>query len=154
MKNFILQQMIFVCIVSLLAAGACKNDKKPKEQKTTTEWKQKSSKKKWDYTASYQTTLPCEDCNGIIVKLQLKEDGSYRLTKIYNGGETKNDEITTETGQYSWKSDGHILTLANDNFEVAENMLKWLNPSVKRIKKDEKNAQFTLRQISKDSIMN
>ncbi|WP_417887340.1 copper resistance protein NlpE N-terminal domain-containing protein [Zunongwangia sp.] len=152
MKNFILQQMIFVCILTLLATGACKNDKEAKEQKSTTEWQQKSSEKKWDQNASYQVTLPCEDCSGIIVKLQLKEDGTYRLIKNYNDNNKEAGEIKMETGNYHWNEDGTILKLANDSFKVSENILKWINPTVKRIKKDDKSNEYTLRQISKDSI--
>ena len=102
MRNFIAQQVIFLGITSLLFNISCQNEKKESNLDSQSEWQEKSPKQKWDYTGNYQVTLPCADCKGIIVKLQLKKDNSYRIVQNYNENDSVAGEIKTETGQYQW----------------------------------------------------
>ena len=82
MRNFIAQQVIFLGITSLLFNISCQNEKKESNLDSQSEWQEKSPKQKWDYTGNYQVTLPCADCKGIIVKLQLKKDGTIVQSEI------------------------------------------------------------------------
>lgn len=38
-----------------------------------------------DLPGIYSGTLPCGDCKGVITKLELLADGSYKLNEIYDG---------------------------------------------------------------------
>lgn len=62
--------------------------------------------------ASYAGTLPCADCEGLSVSLELTSDSSYRRKSIYMGRKTGNSEIT-DTGKYVMKGDTLILDVKN-----------------------------------------
>ena len=146
MRNFIAQQVIFLGITSLLFNISCQNEKKESNLDSQSEWQEKSPRQKWDYTGNYQATLPCADCKGIIVKLQLKKDNSYRIVQNYNENDSVAGEIKTETGQYQWSENDSLIILNNQKFKVSDNVLSWKNPEVDRIKKDSTKS-YTLRRI-------
>ena len=149
MRNFIAQQIIFLGVTTLLFNVSCQHEKKENQRNTKSEWKAKSPKEKWDYTGSYQVTLPCKDCKGIIVNLELKKDNSYRIVKNYNENDSIADKIQTETGQYKWSENDSLIILNNQEFRVSDNVLSWKNPEVTRIEKDSTKS-YTLRRISRE----
>ena len=153
MRNFIAQQVIFLGITTLLFNVSCQDEKKENKQDAQTEWEEKSPKEKWDYTGVYQVTLPCVDCSGIIVKLHLNEDGSYRIVKNYNGNDDTPGEIKTETGKYQWSENDSLIILNNQKFRISDNVISWKDPEIARIKKDSSKT-YSFRMISKDSIIN
>ncbi|WBL24834.1 copper resistance protein NlpE N-terminal domain-containing protein [Zunongwangia sp. HGR-M22] len=151
MRNFIAQQVIFLAVTTLLFGVSCKNETEEKPENTKAEWQQKSPKQKWDYAGSYQVTLPCTDCKGIVVQLHLKEDGSYKIIQNYNENDDTAGEIKTESGQYNWSENDSLIILDNQEFRVSDNVLSWNNPKVARMAIDSTKS-YTLRMISKDSI--
>ncbi|MDN3595007.1 copper resistance protein NlpE N-terminal domain-containing protein [Zunongwangia endophytica] len=151
MRNFIAQQVIFLSVMTLLFSVSCKNENKGQPENTKAEWQQKSPKQKWDYAGSYQVTLPCTDCKGIVVELQLKEDGSYKIVQNYNENDDTAGEIKTESGQFKWSENDSLIILNNQKFRVSDNVLSWNNPEVERMAADS-TKNYTLRMISKDSI--
>ncbi len=146
MRNFIAQQVIFLVITTLLFNVSCQDEKKDNKQDSQTEWQDKSPKEKWDYTGNYQVTLPCIDCKGIIVKLELKEDGSYRIVKNYNENDNTPGEIKTEIGQFRWSENDSLIILNNEEFSISDNVLSWKNPNIERIEIDSTKT-YTLRKL-------
>jgi uncharacterized lipoprotein NlpE involved in copper resistance len=60
---------------------------------------------------NYVGTLPCADCEGIDVTLQLKKDGSYILNSVYKGSsvDSSNNHII-DNGTWSINDDTVLLS--------------------------------------------
>ena len=71
----------------------------------------------------YTGTLPCADCEGINVSLQLNNDSSYIMNSVYKGGRDSSNNHLKETGTWSMH--------ANDTLYLTEN-----NHSTKYVKTD------------------
>jgi len=136
MRSFIAQQLIFLVITTLLFNVSCQHDQREKTEDSQSEWQEKGPKEKWEYTGTYQVTLPCKDCKGIIVNLELKPDGSYKIAQNYNENDSIAGEIKTEIGQYQWNENDSLIILNNQKFVFLDKVLSWKNPAVARIEKD------------------
>jgi uncharacterized lipoprotein NlpE involved in copper resistance len=64
---------------------------------------------------NYVGTLPCADCEGIDVSLQLKDDSSYIMNSVYKGSrvDSSNNHIV-DNGSWSINGDTLVL-LTKDN---------------------------------------
>ena len=60
---------------------------------------------------NYVGTLPCADCEGIDVTLQLKDDGSYIMNSVYKGSrvDSSNNHFI-DNG--SWSANGDTIILS------------------------------------------
>ena len=56
-------------------------------------------------TATYFGSLPCADCSGILMELQLNSDGSYKRKMQYKG---KSGQVFTEEGSFSIRESREI----------------------------------------------
>jgi len=97
-----------------------------------------NSRNALDWNGTYSGILPCADCSGIETQLMLKQDGSYKLTEIYQGKEGAEFE---RSGQLEWNAAGNTVTLLNDNvssiqYFVGERRLFRLDREGKRITGD------------------
>ena len=65
----------------------------------------------------YVGQTPCADCEGIEIRLVLKENGKYRLTNTYLG---KDAEPFVEKGTYEMKKDanGDMLVLTSNEDSI------------------------------------
>lgn len=62
------------------------------------------------YRGTYRGVIPCADCNGIRMEVELKVDNTYRLVQTYVG---KGDEKPVEkTGTYAWTRADSLVTLS------------------------------------------
>ena len=96
-----------------------------------------------DWPGSYQGVIPCADCPGIKVTLQLDANQQYQLSRYY---QERADEPEQTSGQFRWSSDGRTIQLddaANSQFLVGENRILQLNPQGERIS-GELAAQYWL----------
>jgi len=88
-----------------------------------------------DWNGTYQGTLPCADCEGIAIELQIKLDGSFVLTENYLGKE--NSQFTYQ-GKFNWNTAGNTIAVPSDHedvvqYFVAENQLFRLDREGQRI---------------------
>ena len=79
-----------------------------------------------DWAGEYTGLLPCADCSGIETKLELKQDGTYALSEIY---QDKGDGKAFESqGTFTFDSTGSIITLDENaeqrKFFVGENFIE------------------------------
>ncbi|MFO6424452.1 copper resistance protein NlpE [Motilimonas sp. KMU-193] len=82
-----------------------------------------SAKVSLDWPGTYRGTLPCKDCDGIEILLELKADNSYALSRNYLG---KMGAAVIEEAPFSWNQAGNTITLADGTeLFVGENRL-WL----------------------------
>lgn len=64
-----------------------------------------------DWDGQYVGTVPCADCPGIDMVLDLRDDGTYRLTETY---QESREKPFVETGSFTWAKDGSTITLDDD----------------------------------------
>lgn len=90
-----------------------------------------------DWDGTYTGTLPCADCSGINVTLNLNKDGSYILVQSYEG---EQDGRFTSEGEFSWNELGNTITLEQqplpNQYFVGENVLMKLDMSGEKIAGD------------------
>ncbi len=81
-----------------------------------------------DWAGSYYGLLPCADCEGIEESVTLRPDGSFTLLTRYK---SKDQQIMTEHGQFSWDADKTRITLPLQSqtvqYKVIENGLQRLD---------------------------
>ncbi|MEP6683466.1 MAG: copper resistance protein NlpE [Parafilimonas sp.] len=67
---------------------------------------------------NYVGTLPCADCEGIDVTLQLKNDSSYIMNSVYKGSrvDSSNNHIV-DNGTWSMNGDTLILLTENNSIK-------------------------------------
>ena len=96
-----------------------------------------TSRNALDWPGLYMGTLPCADCQGIAMSLQLNGDNSYRLTQEYLGKPSQAAKVTLN-GQFNWNEMGSKITLDTKarsmKLQVGENILFMLDDKGERIK--------------------
>ncbi|MDR2887086.1 MAG: META domain-containing protein [Bacteroidales bacterium] len=92
-----------MCAAAVLSASGCNTAKKT------------STSSGYDATLQemagiYTGTLPCVDCPGIQVRINLNSNLTYTLQTRYEGTE----ETITEPGKYEWDAVGRIIKFDNE----------------------------------------
>lgn len=82
-----------------------------------------------DWNGTYEGILPCADCPGIKMTLELRDDNTFTERLEYL---EKQDGNFTETGKIIWHVPGNSITLLSENdekqqFQVREGSLVMLN---------------------------
>lgn len=87
-----------------------------------------NSRNALDWPGTYQSLLPCADCEAILTTLTLEEDGSYQIKRLYVG---QDNLLFDTTGRFTWSEDGSRIQLdigdAPDTYVVQENRLVQLD---------------------------
>ena len=112
---------------------SCKegSNKKVQQQK-----EKPSPKQAYDYTGKYEGTLPCKNCDGVSMSLTLKNNQKFRMVKSFIGG-SRNGNIKTKTGNYSWSKTDSIITLevaSKQKFLIEQRHLMMLDDSNRKMK--------------------
>ncbi|MGE0018547.1 MAG: copper resistance protein NlpE N-terminal domain-containing protein [Draconibacterium sp.] len=110
-------------LVLMIAVMSCKT----REKTTKTVGDGHNSQNSLDWAGTYRDTLPCADCEGILIEIILKTDLTYESASKYLG---KDGDIFRSNGKFSWSKDGSTITLEgvdatkeSNQFKVAENKL-------------------------------
>ena len=77
-----------------------------------------------DWNGIYKGTVPCADCEGTDVFLELKHDGTYMQSLSYIG---KMSATVMDEGEISWNAAGNEITIKEMRYFVAENRLVLVN---------------------------
>ena len=76
-----------------------------------------------DWAGTYQDTIPCADCPGILTTIKLYEDGSF----AYNAEYLEKNTSLQDSGKFMWHDNGSIIHLKGKNidskYKVGENVL-------------------------------
>lgn len=80
-----------------------------------------------DWIGTYEGMLPCADCQGILLKITLNEDGTFTKTVAY----LEKSDIFIVQGTFTWDETGNIVVL-NDKgslemLRIGENTLTILD---------------------------
>lgn len=132
MKHIIFPGII---LYAFLAGCAAKKDTAgiDKAEERTAPAGEHNSRNSLDWEGTYRGILPCADCPGVRTELVLKMDGSYKLSRQYQG---KSPEIFISEGDFEWDRAGNAIELEDpesDTFKVGENQLIRLDKSGQRI---------------------
>lgn len=101
-----------------------------------------------DWNGFYSGILPCADCEGIETRLELNLNKTYTLKRRYLG---KSDQVFTNTGTFSWNTEGSKITLSGNNpdsYQVGENKLFHLDQSGNRITGDLANKYILMKELN------
>lgn len=104
-----------------------------------------------DWPGSYQGVIPCADCPGIKITLQLDANQHYQLSRYYQEDAAK--PVLTE-GEFRWSSDGRQIQLddtQHSQFLVGENRLLVLDPQGQRISGELAEQYWLLKQPQQES---
>lgn len=97
-----------------------------------------NSRNSLDWEGTYSGTIPCADCEGIEVQLNINNDLTYYKISAYLG---KDDSSFTESGTFVWSEDGGSIALEGNpegaqKYLVGENVLFLLDQDGNRINGD------------------
>lgn len=123
-------------VVLMIGMVACKpsSDTTNKESVTNSVADTHNSGNSLDWNGVYSGILPCADCSGIQMSLDLSQDGTYTFKRQYLGKEENSFE---STGKFEWSDNGNAITFGEGEdkmmFAVGENMLTMLDREGKKI---------------------
>jgi len=119
---------ILLAVITAITFAGCGNNQKNaqhNDQPAMVTDNTHNSRNSLDYQGTYTGTMPCADCSGIYTEITLTED-SYTMKTVYEGKGKDSENTFTDSGSYTWDSNGNIITLGNDStnrYQVGENAL-------------------------------
>jgi uncharacterized lipoprotein NlpE involved in copper resistance len=98
------------------------------EGEETYEYPEHSARTALDYLGAYEGVVPCDTCEGVLMRINLYKDDEYRLQRTFLG---VSDEINEYKGSFIWNEEGNTITFDNidppNKFLVTENRLVLLD---------------------------
>jgi len=137
-----------VLVVLIFIVSSCKSKQQTSQQLPVGDNSQTSV----DWNGVYRGLLPCADCEGILMELELHTDLTYELSYQYQGA---SPEVITEKGVFEWNDAGSKITLIGKDqgvhrrYQVGENQLFSLDGDGNRIT-GELAEMFILKKIGYD----
>ena len=113
-----MKKKMFVCGLSALIIGmvSCKSqqkDTKSVDTEVVATVDYSHNVLNWD--GFYSGVLPCADCSGIQVSLELSKDLTYILNLTYIG---KDDNSFDSSGKFAWNKERNRITLGESEDEM------------------------------------
>ena len=149
------RKILLVSIITLaIGMTACKPTQNAKTDEDTAVTIGDNSQNSLDWEGTYSGVIPCVDCDGIGVQVNLKNDNTYNMTLTYRG---KGVEPTNLSGAFSWNKEGNTITLAKSDYPsqlfVGENQLFVLDKDGKKIMVEGiVNQEYILAKIPTDLV--
>jgi uncharacterized lipoprotein NlpE involved in copper resistance len=84
-----------------------------------------NSRNSLDWAGLYSGTIPCANCEGIKVEINLNIDETYQISYLYLGKENNTPEVVS--GKFAWNETGNAIILDTKDYppyyKVGENRL-------------------------------
>ena len=146
--------LLLSVITLMIGMSACKPTQNTNTTEETTATISDNSQNALDWEGTYSGTIPCDDCIGIGVQIDLKNDNVYNMTLTYKGKEV---EPINLSGAFSWNKEGNTITLAKSDYpsqlSVGENQLFVLDKDGKKITVEEiVNQEYILTKIPTELV--
>lgn len=115
-----------------------------------------SSRSAVDWAGVYKGMIPCADCEGIDVEIQLNEDNTYNVVMNYLG---RGDSKFTDEGLFEWdETGGKIRFIVEDEgvgnwYRVGESQLLMLDAEGNRIENNFPPKIYMLEKIDMDFVL-
>ena len=126
-----MRKQVLICVLAALVIGivSCKPQQNgAKTNESSSVIAGDNSKNSLDWEGSYSAILPCDDCGGIQISVDLNVDGTYKMKEVYFG---KEDSDTDVSGKLTWDKGGNSITVgegqSEKKFLVGEGMLYMLD---------------------------
>lgn len=102
----ILPLLVAVWITACVSTenAASEGDMTTKNPQVPPEWEDPS------WAGMYRGTLPCADCEGILIKIILEQESTYQKTMQYLG---KDDAVFRQSGSFVWNDAENEITLTD-----------------------------------------
>lgn len=115
-----------------------------------------SSRNSVDWAGFYKGMIPCADCEGIEVDIQLNEDNTYKRVMNYLG---KGENKFTDDGPFEWDDTGGKIRFKTNGedvgnwYRVGENQLLMLDADGNSIDSHFPPEIFVLEKIDQDYVL-
>lgn len=133
LKYPIMKRLLILSLIALTAASCGNCRQKRAERKAAAAAEQSmitpdhNARNSLDWAGTYEATLPCADCPGILLKITLNEDGTFAKTVAY----LERPNIFATQGTFTWDETGNVVTLDDNGslemLRVGENTLTILD---------------------------
>lgn len=143
-----MKKTLFVAVVAVVALAGCQ-DQNAEPEKVVTEAPvmadaAHSARTALDWNGIYKGTVPCEDCAGTDLLLELKMDGQYSLGRSYVD---KMSATVMEDGAITWNEAGNTVQVGEYHFFVAENQLFLVDQDEQRLMDEEGNPYILTKEM-------
>ena len=132
----VFQRLTIMALLALFAVFALAGCTTPPRASTTgAPPSGDNSRNSLDWQGVYVGTIPCADCPGIRVRIELHDDATFARSWTYL---ERNVAPLTDTGRFEWDSAGARITLMSaerdaQQYQVGENVLFTLDRNGQRI---------------------
>lgn len=141
-----MKQMLCVVLIAAAALTGCQDkDAEPVKSADPVSVEADvahSARTSLDWNGIYKGTVPCEDCTGTDLLLELKMDGQYSLGRSYVD---KMSATVMEDGTITWNEAGNMVQVGEYRFFVAENKLFLVGEDEQRMM-DENSVPYVLEK--------
>ena len=104
-----MKKHFLICGLAALMIGMVSCKPQPngaKSNETTSVSIQDNSKNSLAWEGLYTAILPCDDCGGLQISVDLYSNGTYKMKEVYFG---KEDSDTDVSGKLVWDKGGNII---------------------------------------------
>lgn len=123
MKNTFLILSIGLVALSMSCQNNNGNKAQSQQEDSLSFHDEHNAQNSLDWAGTYQDTIPCADCPGILTTIKLYEDGSYAYSAEY----LERNTTLQDTGKFMWHNNGSVVHLKGENidtkYKVGENVL-------------------------------
>lgn len=157
-----IKKILFICLITVIVA--CNTRITSKSGNTDSDSlelsdafiSEHSSRSAVDWAGVYKGTLPCADCEGIVIEIRLNEDQTYEKVMTYLG---KGDNVFKESGQFEWDENGGKIWIIDEStnfkewYQVGENRLIALDTEGNKIEGNIPEEMYILDKIDIDYVI-
>lgn len=115
-----------------------------------------NSRNSLDWAGVYRGTLPCADCEGIVVEIRINENNTYEKVMDYLG---KGENKFRESGSFEWNDIGRRIKISDESsntsewYLVGENELIALDTKGNKIRNSIPEEMYILNKIDNDYVI-
>lgn len=103
-----LNSLFFILIIGLFGVSCSEMRKEGKEESASGKLVFREVP---TWLGSYQDTMPCPDCKGVLTRIDLKSDSTYKKSEVQLGKEPIFDYTSSIQGRWEFKSQEKLLIL-------------------------------------------
>lgn len=117
------KNLVLLSLLALMIGAIACNKTKEQTEEVVQEIMADTLQTSLDWAGSYSGVIPCADCQGIFVRIDLTSDNRYTMEQVYQGAtEGQNKENTS--GSFIWNAEGTVITLQQADAEAFPHQLK------------------------------
>ena len=150
-----MKKKVLVCGLTALMVGmvSCKSQQNvANTNETVSVAVGDNSKNALDWEGLYSAILPCDDCGGVQISVDLSANGFYKMKEVYFG---KDDANTDVSGKITWSREGNSITVGEGEnvkkFLVGEGVLFMLDKDGNRMTGEQPDS-YSLVKVDQNLV--